>query len=369
MISVVAGIILALGALEAPMDIETAPPPLNPPQATVTEPAVGVELKKPEKIYFKEPSKKPSPQAISTPAMPSATPSPSPADPVYLPISDLNTLARRATVNIFCTSKSGGSDNPISGSGVVISPSGVILTNAHIAQYFLLRDYPQKDFLNCVIRAGDTARPAYKAGLLYISSAWVDKNFSNISKQSPTGTGEHDYAFLKITETIPDGQPVTGGLPYLDSDLEYNELPKQLPVFLASYPAGFLSGSIIQTNLGMVTTVGYVKDIFTFSNSSGHLDEISLGGSIIAQAGSSGGAVVDERTGKLIGIFVTSTLSGTTDERNLSAVTTPYIKRDFTQATAKDLLYAFANPDVFKEIFPDSEFERLKAILVGELGK
>ena len=47
---------------------------------------------------------------------------------------ELNLKARRALVNILCTTKRGGLFSPISGSGVFIDPRGVILTNAHVGQ-------------------------------------------------------------------------------------------------------------------------------------------------------------------------------------------------------------------------------------------
>ena len=48
----------------------------------------------------------------------------------------INTFARKAIVNILCTTKNGAL-SPISGTGVVISPNGVVLTNAHVGQLFL----------------------------------------------------------------------------------------------------------------------------------------------------------------------------------------------------------------------------------------
>src|SRR3989344_1157804 len=49
----------------------------------------------------------------------------------------INERARPTLVNILCGARS-GTFRPISASGVIIDPRGVILTNAHVAQYFLL---------------------------------------------------------------------------------------------------------------------------------------------------------------------------------------------------------------------------------------
>ena len=73
--------------------------------------------------------------------------------------STINEVTREALVNVFCTTKSGGSFKPTTGSGVIIDERGVILTNAHVAQYYLLEDYLVEDFVSCVIRTDSPASP------------------------------------------------------------------------------------------------------------------------------------------------------------------------------------------------------------------
>src|SRR3989338_8875222 len=75
---------------------------------------------------------------------------------------ELNALARAATVNIFCAMED---SDAASGSGVVIDERGIILTNAHIAQYFLLDTYRGKEFVSCTIRTGSPAKETYKGEL------------------------------------------------------------------------------------------------------------------------------------------------------------------------------------------------------------
>ena len=115
------------------------------------------------------------------------------------PPSDLNTLARGSLVNILCLTQ--GAHHiitPISGSGVVVDDRGVILTNAHIAQFYLFEDFPTEDFITCEIRTGSPAQSSYKAELLYISPPWISDNAKTIVSENPMGTGEHDFAFLVI---------------------------------------------------------------------------------------------------------------------------------------------------------------------------
>ena len=64
-------------------------------------------------------------------------------------------LSRSALVNIFCV-PAGSTGSIISGSGVIIDPKGIILTNAHVAQYVLLSQDPALN-LTCSIRNGSPA--------------------------------------------------------------------------------------------------------------------------------------------------------------------------------------------------------------------
>src|SRR5205085_2429432 len=82
------------------------------------------------------------------------------------------------------------------------TPTGLILTNAHIGQYFLLKDFTQKNYVECVIRTGSPAYPKYHAELVYISPTWVANNKAILKSQNPKGTGENDFAFLRITSAI-----------------------------------------------------------------------------------------------------------------------------------------------------------------------
>src|SRR3989344_2861474 len=85
------------------------------------------------------------------------------------PIDEVNAKARAALVNIICVNTEGNVFSPFSGSGVIVNEKGVILTNAHVAQYFLIKKYNGENLLDCTIRTGAPARYAYKAEPLYIS--------------------------------------------------------------------------------------------------------------------------------------------------------------------------------------------------------
>ena len=252
----------------------------------------------------------------------------------------INTFTRKAVVNILCSTKAGGL-SPISGTGVVISPNGIILTNAHIGEYWLLRDLYQKNFLECVIRTGSPAYPQYNAELIYISPTWIKENQKLLIENTPKGTGENDFAFLRITSMI-DGSALPASFPYLTPNVREN-VDKDETVLLASYPAGFLGGLSILKGLNVTTAITTVQDIFTFKENT--IDIISVGGTVISQKGSSGGAVVDGQS-TIIGLISTSSNGDQTSTRDLRAITMAHINRSlqnelgitFSQFLASDLI-------------------------------
>ncbi len=237
----------------------------------------------------------------------------------------VNTETRSALVNILCTTIAGGYLHPISGSGVLIDPRGVILTNAHVGQFFLLKNYIVPNNVNCTVRTGSPAQATYTATLLYLPPAWIKANAAQIVSSEPTGTGENDYAFLLITGTV-DGSVLPNSFPYVPYTLDV-PIPNT-PVLLAGYPAGFLEASTIEANLYAASALSTVQTLYSFTGNT--VDAISVGSSIVAQSGSSGGAVVRTQDGQLLGIIATETIASTTAGRDLRAITTGHIDRSLT---------------------------------------
>ncbi len=242
----------------------------------------------------------------------------------------VNVAARAATVNVLCLPQGGGG-SAISGSGVIIDPRGVILTNAHVAQYVLLSETPSVN-LSCVIRTGSPASPAWHAEVLYIPSVWVGEHAADINNPHPTGTGEHDYALLRIVATA-NGSPLPSQFPYLRYDTRSGVAFLGDSVLGASYPAEFLGGSV-EGNLYAVSSVSQIKQLLTFGSTS--IDAFSIGNVIEAQGGSSGGAVVNAWQ-YLVGLITTTSEGSTTASRDLRALSMSYINRDFLAQTGEDL--------------------------------
>lgn len=280
----------------------------------------------------------------------------------------INTDTRGALANILCTAKDGDQFKPLSGTGVFIDPRGVILTNAHVAQYLLLMGGDEaSNLLECTIRVGNPAENRYRADTLFISPHWIEENAKNLLEENAKERGDYDYALLIVTGAtnpeakLPDSFPA---LPLREEPLN----PDTKDAFLAAgYPAGFLGGIATQRALWSTASFATITERYTFTADT--LDLVGLGGSILAQKGSSGGALVDYEGG-LAGLIVTATLEGATDARDIRALTTDYINRAFTEE-ASFPLYELKNIELAPLL---SQFTRdflptLRKLLTDVLGK
>ncbi len=371
---VVLGAVLMLVVIAAFSTVQPEPeisPAAEEPVATTTAETIAepTPVPKPEK---------PKPieaQPVPVPAQKPPETTPLTLDEAIQSITDLaqgqapgsvNDRTRAALVNIICTTDAAGSFNSVSGSGVLIDPRGVIITNAHVAQFLLLKDYPAKDFVECVVRTGSPARPQYYVELMFIPPSWIRDNAGEIDDQSPTGTGERDYALLRIAGVTGPSVERPASFPFLLVSLQPPAVGDD--VLQAGYAAGFLGGITIQNDLYASSAWTRVRDVFTFNANT--VDLFSLGGSVVAQSGSSGGPVVNT-DGTLVGLIVTNTGTGDTSTRDLHALATSYIIRDFESERGKTLQSVLSTNNlaaevaIYNQIFAPSA----RAALIAELEK
>lgn len=231
---------------------------------------------------------------------------------------------RAAIVNIVCSGEGLGTSDSISGSGVFVDARGIILTNAHIAQYFLLENNKEP---GCLIRIGSPARPMYEASPLFISKSWLTENPSTLLTHNPTGTGENDFALIAVTKSATR-DPLPTSFPSVE--ISKRDAARGEGVVVGAYPAQFLGSTNIAGSLYPTLAYASVVDLYTFKENTEDL--ISLGGNPAAQQGSSGGGVVGI-DGTLKGLIVTSTIEGATKDRELRAITPSHIRRSYSNET------------------------------------
>lgn len=234
-----------------------------------------------------------------------------------------------ALVNIYCTYTTDSYTRTTTGTGFFVDSDGIILTNAHVAQFLLLETLNGQT--DCIVRTGNPAVATYEADLLYISPAWVQEHAALISEENPKGTGERDYALLYVTAGL-NNKPMPRTFPALlvDSSL----LPIQAlhkTVTAAGYPAGTAfangDGNAALTPQRATTSIA---ELMTFT--SNYADLMTITGSPIGEQGASGGPVLNAE-GTVIGLISTRGDDAAFGTGSLRALTLSYIDRTMQEET------------------------------------
>lgn len=230
-----------------------------------------------------------------------------------------------AIVNLVCEQKTREFKKRMSGTGFFVSQRGVILTNAHVAQFLLLKGIEDQGKVECSASTGAEGADAYDIELLYISPTWLLNHASLINDINPKGSGENDFALLYVTKKT-DGSSVSGNFAYLPpATSPVSKDLKGETVILVGYPR---PGEARAERTTATTTV---RGVFTFD--SGFADIISLEESPLGYSGASGGPVID-RLGRAIGVIVTKS-SGSTI---LNAIALAHVDRSIKSESGSDLL-------------------------------
>lgn len=302
--------------------------------------------------------------------VPSPSPSPAPArqelkkaletpKPAELPKpSESNILApdgpfrfdqawRDAVVNLYCYNRYAGvgSDNFSSGSGVIIDPRGIILTNAHVATEFLFANWPTPSLFDCSVRIGSPAISRYRASILYMPEGWINdekvrlKRYLSYEEET---FGRDDYALLYITGIIDPRDSLPAVFPYLNIDTQPLPLPGS-PTYMVAYAASFLNALTVANGMSLTSSPTVVDSVRSIKGSSAS-DVLVFKGVTSGQYGSSGGAVI--RTGgtlTAIPTFFDENGQGqSTAEGVINAITIDYINRDL-KADVGFMLAEFIN--------------------------
>lgn len=272
----------------------------------------------------------------------------------------------KSIVNILCKYKTDAYTRTTTGTGFFIHENGVILTNAHVAQFLLLKgSHDTIKTVECIVRSGNPATPRYKAELLFISPTWISHNANLITEETPRGTGEFDYALLYVARSL-DGTPLPAIFPAIPIDTTF--LSKSLTnteVLIAGYPAEKLFRDGANAKLIPQIASTTIRELYTFG--SNYADIFSIGSTRVGEQGASGGPIVLPAKGA-IGLIVTRGDELTDGASSLRGLTLSYIDRTIQKETGFSLIQnAEGNLPFRSEVFAKALAPFLGQLLSYEL--
>ncbi len=265
-------------------------------------------------------------------------------------------------VNVICLQKTSTYTKLSTGSGVIISSNGLVLTNAHVAYPFLQSSQFGMNTYSCTVRRENIPNYGYNAELVYYPVDWLNENSEVIKDPSPVGTGENDYAVLLLTTPIGPA-PKDQAFSSASLSVSASDMKDDVAVTIAGYPGSNTGVFAVDARPGLKIADTQIDEYFTFGSRT--FDVLQTGVNIVAKRGSSGGGVFSN--GELYGLIVTTNEG--TGGTYANALTLPYIKRDFQNDTGIQFDdFVTTSLDTLKQRFSSSYKDELKRIISESLG-
>ncbi len=274
--------------------------------------------------------------------------------------STVNEKISSSVVNVYCQAIRGSSIETITGSAVQVDPSGVYLTNAHVAIYVMLSDTEPAGTVSCYIRESSPAKKIYEANTVYIPSSWVNSHINAYKIGIElTGTGEKDYALIKRGSSNPNLKQ--NDFPFeWSSSLTSSPPLKGQNIILSGYPV--FDKSIISSALYLVTSNSLILNAFDLNGEPNSLFDSES--TKLAQIGSSGGGAFDQQ-GNLFGIMgaaINNTPGELPSERIIGI---NYIKNDILKDTGKSFESIISNVEQESKNFIQNIAPSLSRVLMN----
>lgn len=270
-------------------------------------------------------------------------------------------LIEDVVVNIVCVNKNSNIISLSTGSGVLVSSSGLVLTNSHVANAFLFNDKTSKNYKNCTVRRENIPTYGFEAELVYLPDDWLRENKSFFNSDAPRGSGENDYSLIAITKNTNPALSVPT-FEYIPVLKDESPIDKNLNITVAAYPGVNTGIFEVDSNAELKVVSSSVKDLITFGSNT--VDLVSTEPNSVAKRGSSGGGLFWSE--KLLGIITTT--NSDSSGHYINAITSPYIIRDFNKDTGKDFeSFIFSNKNSLISDFKNNKEGYLKSLIADFL--